>query len=169
MNLRNPLDAGDETSKFGDQPWLWNPGYTHYHKSETGVPVGTQKGLTSFKKCNKRKKQLAFVYCATCWLSVGCACDFPYITARTRDSCLSHTYARHLHNSFLLIAARQWHFIDFNAFLNVWIFVILNFIRLWLRVLHPFLHDLLTPCYWNKLETVRQKKIYRMIMEVNFS
>ena len=64
VNLRNPLCAGEEARKWGNPPWLWNPGQTSPEVQNRGIS-GPTKRTCVLQKFKKKKKKINVVLTAT--------------------------------------------------------------------------------------------------------
>ena len=69
VNLRNPLCAGQEARKWGNPPWLWNPGQTSPQVQNRGIS-GPRKGLMSSKNFKKKKKIKTFFNEPKTWITI---------------------------------------------------------------------------------------------------
>ena len=54
VNQRNPLHKGDEASKWGNPPWLWNPEETSPEIQKRGIISGTTNRMHVLQKKFKK-------------------------------------------------------------------------------------------------------------------
>ena len=60
VNLRNPLCTDEEARKWGNPPWLWNPGQTSPEVQNRGISSPTKRTCVLQKFFKKKKYNLTF-------------------------------------------------------------------------------------------------------------
>ena len=88
VNLRNPLCAGEEACKWGNPPWLWNPGQTSPEVQNRGISGPTKRTCVLQKIFKKKKPSCLNIPCKLQKICFGKKTYFTQNTCLLWKSCV---------------------------------------------------------------------------------